>query len=341
MIIYHAICVAWNFDLQGVWDITDFSLLPEGVKAIINREGKLEHLNPCVFFPYLHFFMPWFFYKSGQFFEKQNVKDLWKKDWNKLIKNFVIWSLVGYVFYLLFGLLNHSITLRSATYSIIRGLFLEGNIPVNEPLWFLLTLFIVRLIANLVLPTLKEQYCWLRIAVIILVGYVISYLAYYFNFRLLPDWVANSAAGLSFFALGYALKEYEKRLYLIIPCLVIYVTCCCYGFSMVDMIFNKLLSGYYMLWLPTAFCSIIVFNSLCKIIYKYFGNIRLIESIGQHAMPIYVTHYLFGAIVCFVVTYFKLKISSQHLIFLILACYIIFLPLICKYRSVLKKYFDI
>ena len=33
--------------------------------------------NPNMWFPYLHFFMPWFFYKSGAFFHKRTIKDLW------------------------------------------------------------------------------------------------------------------------------------------------------------------------------------------------------------------------------------------------------------------------
>ena len=76
MIIYHALQTAWNYELNGLWNITDLSLLPEGVHAFINSEGNLEVLNPCLVFPWLHFFMPWFFYKSGQFFQKRSVKDI-------------------------------------------------------------------------------------------------------------------------------------------------------------------------------------------------------------------------------------------------------------------------
>ncbi len=121
MIIYHALCYEWGFISRGI-----------------------EITNPCVYFPYLSFFMPWFFYKSGQFFEKRPMKESLSKDARKLLLTFVIWSAIGYTFYLLFGTLNHSLTLRSATYSIARGLFLTGKVPINEPLWFLLTLFGVR-----------------------------------------------------------------------------------------------------------------------------------------------------------------------------------------------------
>ena len=74
MIVYHAISTAWGYEVHDLWGITDASLLPAGVHAFISIEGKLEVLNPCLVFPWLYFFMPWFFYKSGQFFTKRSVK---------------------------------------------------------------------------------------------------------------------------------------------------------------------------------------------------------------------------------------------------------------------------
>jgi fucose 4-O-acetylase-like acetyltransferase len=185
MIVYHAIGCAWGYEIRDLWGITDASLLPEGVHAFINSKGKLEVLNPCVVFPWLHFFMPWFFYKSGQFFKKTSTKDMWKKDSQKLLKTFVIWSAIGYIFYLLIGLLNDSLTLRNTTYSIVRGLFLTGKVPINTPLWFLLTLFGVRFVANKILPERGDRYTWLKIVSVVLIGYAISYLAYRFNHRFL------------------------------------------------------------------------------------------------------------------------------------------------------------
>ena len=49
MILYHALGYSWSFDLRGYWDVADISLLPQDVKALINSEGKLETINPCIF----------------------------------------------------------------------------------------------------------------------------------------------------------------------------------------------------------------------------------------------------------------------------------------------------
>ena len=329
MIIYHALGLLFCYELNGYWDIKEISLLPSNLKGFINQDGKLDIINPCMFFPYLHFFMPWFFYKSGAFFEKCNISKLWKKDWGKLMRTFIIWSLIGYVFYILFGLLDDSLTWRRAGYSVIRSLFLRGQIPLNGSLWFLLSLFIVRFVANITLPS-KEDSCFcLRLFVLILMGYLISYLSHRVDSDLLPFWIANGAAGLCFFTLGYAMKKYEFSWTLILPCTIVYIVGCMRGFPMVDMLSNSLLSNHYVLWIPISFCCIIFFNAFCRIFCKYV-RVKFIEIIGLYAMPIYVTHRIIIQSVYFLVTYLNIIIPSWLLMCLMLLSYVVFLPLSCK-----------
>ncbi len=330
MIIYHALYNSWSFDLRNYWDVTDLSFLPQGVKALINSDGKLEAINPCILFPYLSFFMPWFFYKSGQFFRKRPWKEQVTKDAHKLLRTFVIWSVIGYVMFLAFGMLQHTLTLRSATYSIVRGLFLTGKVPINEPLWFLLTLFGVRLMANIILPKKGEKYYYLKIFAFAIIGYVAAYLAFRFNHRLLPYWVANGASGLVFFALGYGLRDYENKWWLIIPCLVVYIVCGFTGFPMVDMMFNKLLAGNYLLWIPVALCGIVTFNTICRFTCKYIP-IRPLEIVGLNAMTIYVTHILILLTIQFVITYFEITTLYPYMLWMYLIGYVAFLPLLCRF----------
>ena len=334
MIVFHAIGCAWGYEIRGLWGINDASLLPEGVHAFINSEEKLEVLNPCVVFPWLHFFMPWFFYKSGQFFKKSSRKELWKKDSQKLLKTFLIWSAIGYVFFVLISLLNDSFTLRKATYSVARGLLLRGQVPINEPCWFLLTLFGVRIIANNILPDREDKYAWFKIIFVVIVGYVVSYLSYRFNHRLLPYWVANGAAGLSFFALGYALRDVESKWWLIIPCVVICVVCSIIGFPMVSMLNNELLSGIYLLNIPVSCCCIVVFNNLCMYLYKYLHfNLKILELIGQHAMTIYVVHMLIMTLTVEILRMNDVSLSANELLCLIILVYTLTLPLCCWLKN--------
>lgn len=305
MIIYHALCYAEAFIARGD-----------------------NSLNPCVEFPYLSFFMPWFFYKSGQFFDKRIWTEHLTKDVRKLLLTFAIWSAIGYAMFLLFGTLNHSLTLRSATYSIVRGLFLTGKVPINEPLWFLLTLFGVRVVANAILPEKNSKYIWPIIITIAIFGYAGAYLAYRFNHPLLPYWVANGASGIVFFALGYALSNLESKWWVIVPCVLAYIICCYLGFPMVDMMYNQLIAGNYILWIPVAFCGIVVFNMLCQWITKYV-HITPIELVGQNAMTIYITHILIVISIQFVITYCEITKLYPHLMWVFIGGYVIFLPILC------------
>lgn len=323
MIIYHALCYAWGFDLRDYWGVTDLSVLPQGVNAQLNTEGHLEIINPCIFFPFLSFFMPWFFYKSGQFFKKRPYKELLRKDARKLLLTFVIWSAIGYVFYLVFGLMQNALTLRGATYSIVRGLFLTGKVPINEPLWFLLTLFGVRFIANLLLSARESKWGWIRIAGIIAIGYVVAYGCFRWNHPLLPYWVANGASGLAFFTFGYLLRDYESK-----SCIIVYLLCCFVGFPMVDMMFNKLLAGNYLLWIPVAVCGIVSFNALCKGLYKYI-RIKPLELVGKEAMTIYVTHILIVLTCTSIMEYLGITSCYPYMLWIILGAYVILLPILC------------
>lgn len=333
MIVYHAISCAWGYEIRDLWGITDASLLPEGVHAFINGEGKLEVMNPCVVFPWLHFFMPWFFYKSGQFFKKTSTKDLWKKDSQKLLKTFVIWSLIGYVVFIVIGLVNHSLTLRACTYSTIRALFLRGYVAGNLPLWFLLTLSGVRFVANKLLPERGDRYTWLKIVSVVLIGYAISYLAYRFNHRLLPYWIANGAAGVSFFALGYAMRDLEQKWWLLLPCALVYVLGCIFGFPVVDMWPNEVVTGNYLLWIPVAFCCIVTFNAICRLVAQYI-RVKPIEWMGQNAMTIYVVHILIVTLfIELVLRSLNTTIPSLWVIGLIVATYAVVMPLCCLVKN--------
>lgn len=327
MIVYHAISYAWGFDLRDYWGIADLSSLPDNVHAYI-RDGNIEMINPCIYFPYLSFLMPWFFFKSGKFFKKREPEEHWYNDSRKLLRTFVIWSVIGYMLFLLFGWLQHSLSLRSATYSVLRGFFLTGKIPLNEPLWFLLTLFGVRFMANWILPQKEEKYYWLKLDTVIIIGYLVAFSCYRFNHQLLPYWVANGASGLVFFSLGYALRDYENKWWIVAPCAAVYVICCFVGFPIVDMMFNRLLSGAYLLWIPVAFCGIVVFDALCEWICKCIRVLPL-EIVGRNAMAIYITHILVLQVVMFVIEYFELTFFCPYVLWCILVGYLLFIPPLC------------
>ena len=243
MIIQHAVFHAWaidpNYSYSHGW-------------------------NPNMWFPYLHFFMPWFFYKSGAFFHKRTIKDLWHKDYHKFIRLFIIWSIAGYVLYIILGLWDHTFSLRNALLAPTKDFFFNGFIPKNDPLWFLITLVGVRFVANLILPSKEDTYRHVRCLVIFIVSALAAYGASKYRNPHMPLWVGNGLAGLAFFTLGYWLTEYEHKLWLVIPCVVGYLLGCIFGQNTVNMLLNLLMTGHYLLWFPASLCGIVAFNYLVR-----------------------------------------------------------------------------
>ena len=334
MILGHAFSSSWGMQLFGLWDVTDISLLPQGPHYYINKEGKVAFHSLWAICPYLHFFMPWFFYKSGQFFSKRSIADEWKKDWNKLIRQFLIWGFLGYLLYIGFSYFEGEFTLRQLAYRPLRVFFLEGFIPLNTPIWFLFTLFGVRQIANIVLPKQDSKLFWLQCIAIILFGYLVSYAAYRLDPRLLPQWVANGAAGLAFFTMGYSLHKYETKLWLIIPCFVGFLACCIWGFPVVGMKSNTLETGIYLLNMPACLSGIVLFNVLSRLIAKYLPMVsRPFEYVGIYAMIIYVSHGLLYISITKILSDFELTSLMPYSLWLILGAYIIFLPILCVLKN--------
>ena len=103
------------------------------------------------FLKYLGFFMPWFFYKSGMFFTVKDQTLLLKKDTSKLLRYFVAYSLVGWLIWCICGMMDGSLTLNGIAVRTVNDIFRVGNIVGNGALWFLLSLFVVRQLANWIL----------------------------------------------------------------------------------------------------------------------------------------------------------------------------------------------
>ena len=236
---------------------------------------------------------------------------------------------------MLLGWITDSLTLRRATYSILRGLFLRGQVPINGPLWFLLSLFGVRMVANWLLPKRGERFAWLRIIAVVLIGYVVSYLAYRFNHRLLPYWVANGASGLSFFALGYAMRDWEAKWWVVVPCMIVYIVGCVVGFPIVGMWSNTLFNGNYLLAIPIAFCCMVSFNAVCRFVCQYI-HLKPIEWVGRNAIIIYITHALIYKPISVLFENFDLPLSGNTILSIILFAYLVLIFLLFAVKRYLK-----
>lgn len=342
IIMVHAVGDAFEMELTlyNLWHITDASLIPEGVHAAIGKDGYIQTMGINAYLPdFLFFFMPWFFYKSGEFFTKRGIKEELQKDYRKLIRPLLLWSAIGYILYVLFLYLDGSFSIPRITYQVIKGFFFKGYIELNIPLWFLFSLFIVRQIANIMFPTEEDKYFWIKCLCIIIGSYGVAFGAYCLHSSSIPRWLANSSAGLSFFCLGYCLRKYETKLWLLIPCAMIYITCLLCDFSGVDMFSNGSSSScIYLLSLPASIAGIVSFNMLCRLISQYLPKLSLpFEYVGKYAMIIYVSHGLLYLSIGNILRIYNLTTLMPYCLWLFLGAYIIFLPLFCFLSTKIRR----
>lgn len=331
MIISHAVHASWNVSLYSASCLEDISVLND-FHAYIDETGEVR-LNPIIdILPFLYFFMPWFFYKSGKFFKKQDVLNLLKKDADKFLYQFVIWSAIGFVFYLIFCYLNDTLSFRSIVYRPLKQLFFEGSVEINNPLWFLLTIFGVRQIANVILPNKEERLFKAKCLCVILVGVLAAFLLHLYNNHYIPQWVANGSAGLAFFTMGYAFCGYETKWWILLPCIGIYIAECIWGFSYIDMRKNYLYSGYYLLNIVESYAGIVVFNNLCRFISTH-THAKFFQLVGRNAMIIYVSHGVLYAGIPNMIN----NSMVPYTLWIIIGSYIVFLPTMCYVKNRIDK----
>lgn len=150
----------------------------------------MEHL--------LYFFMPWFFFKAGMFFKIGDNKEVVIKSTERLLKPFIIYSLLGHVCYCVVSFLKDGFHL--STLIPYRSLLMTGSIPGNLPLWFLLSLFACRVLLNMGRILGFSLYLIATIGLLVplslhVVGYVYPY------------YLANMMSGLFFMSMGAIIRD--------------------------------------------------------------------------------------------------------------------------------------
>ena len=140
----------------------------------------------------LYFYIAYFFYKAGIFYSP-------KKEWNKvfldslkrLLVPYFIFTFIGYA---LFGADNSILSVDYWWY-LCRQMVTSGSVDGNAPMWFLLSLFFVRVIFQTAKDRLPMQIFW------VVVGACIAIIGYLFAIR--PRYVSTISMGLVLY--GYEL----------------------------------------------------------------------------------------------------------------------------------------
>jgi len=276
----------------------------------------------------LGFYMPWFFYKSGMFFQTRNRQELMKKDYKKFIIPFLVYSLIGWFVYSICGLIDGSQTLSSCFLHPLKSIILRGNIKGNGALWFLLSLFFVRQISNILIS--KQL---LPAPILSVICCAFAFVLYYLGWYNYSWWFGNLFSGLCFFLLGYWMNNKKLNWFSTMLALLFFVGCLVLKmFRLVEFPYlymhaNKMYCGNYILFYPLAFSGVLLTNHFFEILSSKM-KFTILNYIGRNSMNFYVTHWILLTIVSFIAKYF-FRIESSKMLFLILviSC-IVFLPLI-------------
>ena len=226
----------------------------------------------------LMFFMPWFFFKNGMFINDKSTFN-WKKDASRLLKPFVLYSAIG----LAVGAFYYCIAKDEVFWKYVLksfyGLFKNGSIQGNLPLWFLLSLFLARMVYGKVKGFVSNL-------IIALVGFLIGLGLSFLNVHTI-GWIVNLPICISFLVMGAILREkqYNRRLFII--AMVSYLAIEIFCLSTVDIHGNEIVQGHYFLWWISSLSGIIVINNIFK-----FINLRFLVVIGRNSMEYYVWHWI-------------------------------------------------
>ena len=252
---------------------------------------KIDSHNLCPS-PYLYFFMPWFFYKGGMFYNAHSdTNKFLKKSFSRLVMQFIKWTIIACIAYNGLALLLGE-PIRSP-FSWFQDLYRDGSIYENKPLWFLLSLFLVRVVSTMITTSERSK---LTICLVIFGSIVIATLSNAYDIHN-PLWLFNTLSGLVYFLFGYLYgKNYSVKSFL--PSLFIWIFISTFFPPGVSMRANKTVYGCYYLWWIYSLAGIYSVNYLIRLVpSKVLENkYNVLKFAGIHSMDIYVVHWII--IVC-------------------------------------------
>lgn len=248
--------------------------------------ANLQDSQAMEILSYLNFFMPWFFFKAGMFFNAKEPKMVFQGSFNRLMVPFIKWSIIGTIIDCIVScFIEHAHTFFEYVKVIIYMSATEGSVPGNLALWFLLALFIARIIIN------KWITSELSLYVLAAMSIAIPTAVHFLNLNL-PYYICYVSSGVFFFTMGILLKEFSKKEWVKIASVVLYISLSVLCKPLVDFRMNTLLEGSFLLWPIWSIVGIISINTLFESLHK-IERLRLpvLSYIGRNSMIIYVIHW--------------------------------------------------
>lgn len=264
---------------------------------IISSVGPSEsYLSYRILDCLLFFFMPWFFYKSGSFYRPKSVKDIIEDSIRRFILPFFIFSVLGHIVYCVIQLcLSGNISFQDCLIEPLKQLLALGSLYGNSPLWFLVTLPLVKLLFSLCGSSKKLMIvlviCCATLSIIVSdAKEIVNHESYVYRLLVYPRWFYNTLSGTFFYGIGALMKDVRSN----VPCFcvsfLLFVILSFACLSRVDMFPNDLKKGSYCIWLISSLCGIVSVKFIFDFWNKRVYSMHFLSMIGKNAMTILVTH---------------------------------------------------
>lgn len=154
-----------------------------------------------ILFSIFYFFMPWFFYKAGIFWKPKPIRTVIKTGLKRLFIPYLIFSIIGHIIWCIQIWINGDYNWMHYVLSPFKAIITSGAVAGNMPLWFLFSLFFLRIIY-----TLLKRY-EIPTSIIIGVSAISCFLLHLLKVRH-PLYLLNITSGLLFFSTGNVMNIY-------------------------------------------------------------------------------------------------------------------------------------
>lgn len=232
-----------------------------------------------ILLPFFFFFMAFFFYKSGLVFNlHRDCIEVIKSSSKRLLIPFIIYSVIGYSVWGVQLLMENNLHLNYL-YSWISELLMNGALFSNGPLWYLFSLFVIRVLFSFVSGS--------NYYLIILTIFGLLVAVEMHDIRLyIPIWCYNIPLGIFFFGMGTLKIEKYLNIWAVVLCSLVYISSVLLFPSSVSFFENKLCYGNYYIWIAASISGNLLFNFFLS----KLPTIKLLCYIGRHSMTILVWH---------------------------------------------------
>lgn len=228
----------------------------------------------------LSFFMPWFFFKSGMMYRDKGLNKTLSDGWRTLIKPYIIYSIIGQIVFIMLLLLSGRDFVFSNT---MNFLIKNGAVEGNPPLWFLLSLFLVKIVFSFIRKHIDSRIILSAIAVS---AFAFSYLQ---AGKDIPLTFQHTSSGLFFYIIGYLLKDIQFNHLLGLFTLLGYLGLQLILPTVVNMRGNFPEYGKYFLWPFSSLMGIVAINNITK---RTQISSKTLEYVGKQSMFFYTWHWI-------------------------------------------------